>query len=56
MSVFKTQLSIVILPRTLFPWQTGDNVPLGRYRVDSFQVFKMTVNDQNLILKTSEQC
>ena len=46
----KTQISIVILPRTLFPWHTSDCV-FRRCRSDAsgcynFHLFKISVNDQ----------
>ena len=34
----------------LFPWHTSDNVPFACQGVDSFQVFKITVKDQNWFL------
>ena len=41
---FNTQISTAILPRTLFPWHTSDNVPLPRHGADRFRVFKTTLN------------
>jgi len=40
---FCVQISIAILPRTLFPWHTSDNVLPARHVVDRFQVHKITV-------------
>ena len=41
------QISIVMLPWTLFLWHTSDNVPLSRHSVDNLQVFNMSIKDQN---------
>jgi len=41
------QISIGVLTRTLFPWHTGDNVPLALRGVDRVHVFKITVKDQH---------
>ena len=39
----KMQISVAILPRTLFPWHTSDNVLLVLHGVDSLQIFKISV-------------
>ena len=46
----QTQISVAVLPKTLFPRPTGDNVQLASRGVESFYVFKIAVKDQKLIL------
>jgi len=41
------QISIAILLRTLFPCHTIDNVLLAHHGNDNFQIFKITIKDQN---------
>jgi len=42
MSFFITQISIVMLSRTLFPWHISDAVPLTRHDVEGFLELKIS--------------
>ena len=44
------QISNVILLRKQFPWHSSDSAPPAGNVVDSFQVFKITLMDQNTFL------
>ena len=46
------EIFIVIVSWTLSPWHASDSVLLVRHFVDRFQVFQITVKDQNLFLST----
>ena len=41
------QVFIAILPRILIVWHTNASVMLVCHGVERFQIFKITVNDQN---------
>ena len=44
---------MAILLRTLFVCHISTDVPLVCHGIDSFQVFKITVKDQNLFLNAN---
>ena len=46
-------ISITVLPRTLFPRYTSDNVPLAFRGVDSFQILKISFKVQNRVSELS---
>ena len=45
--------SIVLLPRTLFQWHTGDHVQLALRGADSFQVIKIIVKQQTIFYRAT---